>query len=145
MVKSLLHSCTDFYLYLVSCLALCNSVLSVSASEISWQNNKPIRVCLLTHARPGKMILHLHLATSIDYWKPNWSIIQNMTSKYNFCFWIYKPGPENEFVTCCVGKNMMHFAIHILKVNNAGVHIAHANWHQPTVFFSRPASHTDYQ
>ena len=58
--------------------------------------------------------------------RPIWNIIQNMTLKYDLCFWNGNNLFKNlNLYNCCTGNaNLMHCTFHNLKVNKVGFHHA---------------------
>ena len=69
-------------------------VLCISLWNLFWQKNQLIRLCLSTYVRPARKSFSLSTWwLQQAFWRPNWSIIQNMT----YFFKWYQSGPNNEF------------------------------------------------
>ena len=110
---------------------LFNSVLCFKQWKLSWQKNYPIRLCLSTHVKPGKKLFSLCTWGLLQaFWKPNFSIIQNMTLTY-FKFFNYilnsiNLAPKVEICTIAllVKSSWMQCPLHNKKVNKPGFHCA---------------------
>ena len=93
----------------------------------------------LTHIKPGRKLFRISAWWfQHAFWRPNWSIIQNMTFKYDFFWKMVSIWPQNKLHHCCAGKNNLDAHLNSQSdVNKTGFHTVtlHLKRNHPAYFF----------